>query len=358
MKKTVRTLVSLAICFCLPVSITGPASAASSPSLPANITVVLNNNPNLPITISPYAGQQQEWWGSTWINGEWDVITMQDRGFIAANPQPDAINSSPSVCKLQINYNDNFADPVFVDGVPRAELERAGFNFIRDKVYRYTFKTFIPEDYVFDADDWMMEMIINQTFQAPTYGLPSLGIRDHRYLVERDFPEVVKTYLTDTVDNDLGKWVKWEWEFDMGIPNGSAELFKNGELVYSVTGQILPNDSVCYMKAGLYKRYWKDSTSLNHGSVAIYLDDIQFFNITDNITSSMTDFGVNNGIAANDIARCADISWQNPTEADYTAIHIYSGLTKSSADAVEIAVVDNTASTYRHTWGTEETCRY
>ena len=136
-----------------------------APGLPQNITAILQNvntNPNLPLSISPIAGNTQYWWGSHW-NTDWDIDAMQGTAVVVANPSYDNVNSSPSVLRIGVYKNKNYNG--FDNNSPRAEIDRLNFNFNYGKTYSYTFKNYIASDYKFDSDDYANATMLTQIKQ-------------------------------------------------------------------------------------------------------------------------------------------------------------------------------------------------
>ena len=237
--------------------------------------------PSLPITISPFNGKVQEWWGSYFFD-DWESHALPNMSYIVSNPDPDSVDLSPTVLMITLNYSTNFTG--FINGAPRTEIMK-GFYFSQGKVYKYNFKLYIPTNYQFDYSGWQQRTSFVQLwmqryvgFDGSNYIVDPSGTLNHNVYP----PVVLGSALGDT-----GKWVDWEIEFRAdytgGPEHGYFTVRKNGVQIYHDEYPTMVNDGrhIPYAKWGIYKWDWQHyPTKANF--LKLYFDDFQIFDITDN----------------------------------------------------------------------------
>jgi hypothetical protein len=337
----------------------------TAPSVPALAAVFTNKNinPSLP-RYSPFGGTQESWganWYPSWPNTEWALHVLPKKGAVVENPAYDAVNYSPSVFRVNINYNDDYTG-LASTGTPRAEIFN-NYNFFDHvgDVIKYRVKIFIPKDFQWDNATWQQAMDINQLWLMKHFQIYGTDYR-------MELQDQSLTYSSKVIGSaleDVGKWVQWEFEFRARKTDGGDTYFiirKNGKQVYSDTkANLRPGGTVSNIKFGMYKSTWRDAAT-KVSSLTLYFDDIELENVTTGWKNYIMDFGKTTaanggGTSGDSVAHYVDLSWANPSDSDHDSTYIYSSLSNSTTSAVKVAAVTRSTTSYRYIMG-NETTRY
>ena len=324
------------------------SDSSKIPLPPTNFMATLKNvntNPYLPyeLTYSIY---------NTWQNWEMHTIPNKQRASIVANPHIDSINSSPSVGRIRIFYNDNYSN--VANGTPRAEFSKdAYFNFDYGGTYRITWDDYLPLSFVSDSTTPKH----NYTYLVQCF---STGMQGAVLVLYQDMNQYAFTqriagiYYNKTnfgnINSDRGKWQHWELKFYVdSTSNGWAVIRHNGVKVDSNHARTFPQTSnqKFYLKIGLYKSEWHDYPS-TQDSIIRYIDNINISKIAPTKTAgSITDFGSSDGNTTDSVSHFIDLKWENPPELKIDSIYIFSNLKNDTTTAYKIAGLKNSISTYR-----------
>ncbi len=204
-----------------------------------------------------------------------------DGWHVHANPGSATAVTAPAggsgmAMKFSMNRTDNFSN--VVNGKPRAELARvpnqymyAGNDYILD------FKTYLPSNYQFDSNgnrEGFMQ--IHQSQAIGTSPLFLLGLDGNRYFNFAEPPYQSQRFdFWGDASNDRGKWINWSLRYKASTGNdGILALYKNGQLVSTFNGPNSYSGDGGYMKIGLYKWFWNNTSVSNR---TIYHDDIVIY---------------------------------------------------------------------------------
>jgi hypothetical protein len=163
--------------------------------------------------------------------------------------------------RIQINRDADYRN--VANGAPRAELSFGGFlHFVQNAEYIVRWKTYIPEDYVFDSKQ---PELIAQIHQGPAAGYPPFAL----FISEMGTYEVhnrtarpvdAVTGFFGSPLSDIGRVVQWQLRYrpDWTGENSLTELTKDGKIVFSLknTKNSYENDNRAYFKFGIYKSDW------------------------------------------------------------------------------------------------------
>ena len=211
---------------------------------------------------------------------------------------PHAINvvnskarSGQSSSRFELRKNDSVSSV----GSKRAELSRIE-NEPGEKHERwYGFSIFLPEDYDYDA----AEEIVTQWHASPDHSPEGNQIEDWRspplaLLTSKGKWEIDFRWDTNKItvsepeyrNQSIGtyereKWTDWvfhvKWSYE---EDGLLEIWKNGIRVFTRSGPIGFNDDAgVYMKTGIYKWLWEESSEESNITKRImYVDEIYIGN--------------------------------------------------------------------------------
>ncbi len=217
--------------------------------------------------------------GSSVFNG-WHVHA--NTGSASAVTAP--AGSSGMAMKFSMNRTDNFSN--VVNGKPRAELARVPNNYLYAGTdYIVNFKTYLPSNFQFDSNgnrEGFMQ--IHQSQASGTSPLFLLGLDGNRYFSFAEPPYQSQRFdFWGDASQDRGKWINWSLHYNASTGNdGVLALYKNGQLVSAINGPNSYSGDGAYIKIGLYKWAWNNTSVSNR---TIYHDNVS---ISERVSGSTT----------------------------------------------------------------------
>lgn len=197
--------------------------------------------------------------------------------------------------------------------------------FKPDEEYWFSYDIFVPDndtEYLFETqncniqDSLNYELVgqwhlTNQT--TSTFAKPPLSLQIHcnKWVISQNPVSdgesgVVKNIISDV---EKGQWINWKFNVIFSTSNeGKLEVWKNGNLVHSISGQTLPVEIPVYFKIGVYKPHWWSRSSSTIRRV-VYYDNVQIYK-----TTSLIESDCQKQLSASDMTLTADtLENENPS---------------------------------------------
>lgn len=160
------------------------------------------------------------------------------------------------VAKVSINKSENFSK--VANGSPRAELQNRKILYT-GKDYKIEWKTHLPPDFKFDNPD--NRELFMQIHHTSGDGSPpvEVGLAGNKYYYDTASFGAPRKFSDASLDK--GKWVSWVMHYKPSVTGGAlTEIYKNGQLLVSYAGKNAYPTGNGYMKLGIYKWDWKNSS--------------------------------------------------------------------------------------------------